>query len=400
MSLRVLIVSAEYPPSPGGVGDYTALLAAHLGEAGTSVAVLTTGKGDTERVGTHTISRTVTTWDWGVRGRLREAVAAFKPDIVHLQYQTGMYQMHPAVNFLPVPARRHRPHGTRPLFVTTFHDLLHPYLFPKAARLRAYVTRRLARASDRVIATNGLDATTLAQWGVVARVIPIGSNIPVARTVDAQVIRARYGVAPGAVMLTTFGLLNHSKGTDTVLGALVRLRREGIDAHLLMVGAGVGESDATNVRTENALTAQLASADVAASVTRTGALRADDVAQALAAGDLCLLPYRDGASPRRGSLLAALAQGVPVVTTTPAPGVYDRLPPLRDGDAVLFVPPDDAGALAAAVRRVIGDAALAARLRAGASCYAARFGWPTIAAQTLAVYGEVRERAVTDEAAG
>src|SRR5581483_4152083 len=36
----VLFLAGEYPPRPGGVGDYTALLAAHLADQGVRVAVL------------------------------------------------------------------------------------------------------------------------------------------------------------------------------------------------------------------------------------------------------------------------------------------------------------------------------------------------------------------------
>jgi glycosyltransferase involved in cell wall biosynthesis len=127
-------------------------------------------------------------------------------------------------------------------------------------------------------------------------------------------------------------------------------------------------------------------------------LPADEVARVLAASDACLLPYRDGASPRRGSLLAALTQGIPIVTTTPAPHVYDGLPEPHDGDVALFAPPDDSQALADAVRRVTRDSALAARLRAGAAAYAAQFAWPAIAAQTLTLYAALSEREVLDAA--
>jgi len=384
MPIRVLLISAEYPPTPGGVGDYTALLATHLAAAGATVSVLTSGSGAAERVGEVTIHRRVSRWDWRVRQTLRAVIEEEQPDTVHLQYQTGMYAMHPAMNFLP---GNRGGEGMRPQFVTTFHDLLHPYLFPKAGPLRAWVTRRLARASEAVVVTNGADHATLRAWGVPATMIPIGSNIPTAPHRDAAAIRARYGISPDDALLTTFGLLNQSKGIDTVLDALAILHYlHGLRAHLLLVGAGVGANDATNRTTAVALDARIAANDLTGAVTRTGPLPADDVARALAASDVCLLPYRDGASPRRGSLLAALTQGVPVVTTTPSPHAYDDLPELCDGEAALFFPPGDSYALANAVIRILSDDPLASRLRSGAAAYAAQFAWPTIAERTLALY--------------
>jgi polysaccharide biosynthesis protein PslF len=401
--MRVLLISAEYPPTPGGVGDYTALLARHLADAGATVSVLTSGSDAISRDGDVTIYPIVQRWDWRIARIAREAVARVQPDIVHLQYQTGMYAMHPAINFLPsrTPFARggaiRRSATERPWFVTTFHDLLHPYLFPKAGPLRDYVTHRLARESDAVIGTNGSDVAKLGRWNRHAAVIPIGSNIPAASCNDAASVRARYSIPDDATLLTTFGLLNHSKGIDTAVDALGVLRRQGMDARLLLVGAGAGANDPTNRATEAALDAQCAAAEVADAVARTGPLPADAVARVLAASDVCLLPYRDGASPRRGSVLAALAQGIPVVTTTPAPHVYDGLPEPCDGEVALFVPPDDSSALAGAVQRIINDDALAARLRASAAAYAAQFAWPAIAARTLAVYASLGVPEIANE---
>ena len=394
MATRVLLISAEYPPMPGGVGDYTALLAACLASAGATVAVLTTGHGAVRHDDDVTVYENVPSWGWSNVDAVHGVMRSFRPDIVHLQYQTGMYGMHPATNFLPDRLAWHIPVlHILPIdldgdvrFVTTFHDLRYPYLFPKAGPLRAYVTRHLARASSVAIGTNGTDVALLRKWRANGMLIPIGSNIPPASVRDPQAIRAQYGIPADAPLLTTFGLLNQSKGIETVIDALAALRREGTDVHLLLIGAGAGMNDPTNRVTEAAVDQQCAAAGLTAFVHRTGPLPAAEVAEALAASDVCVLPYRDGASPRRGSLLAALTQGIPVVTTTPAPAVYDGLPAFRDGEVARWVPVGDARAIAGAVQAILRDDLLAARLRVGAAAYAKRFTWPAIATQTLALY--------------
>jgi glycosyltransferase involved in cell wall biosynthesis len=50
----------------------------------------------------------------------------------------------------------------------------------------------------------------------------------------------------------------------------------------------------------------------------TGWLAPPDLSAHLLAGDVALLPYADGASGRRGSLLACAEHGLPIVTTEPA----------------------------------------------------------------------------------
>lgn len=385
---------------PGGIGDYTALLAAHLAESGATVAVLTTGNGTVRHDEDVTVYERTPSWGWCSVNTVHGVMRFFRPDIVHLQYQTGMYGMHPAINFLPDRLAWHtpivRPRTPRKAFhlhtscdyhfVTTFHDLRHPYLFPKAGPLRAWVTRHLACASSVAIGTNGADVALLRKWRANGTLIPIGSNIPPASVRDPQAIRARYGIPANAPLLTTFGLLNQSKGVETVIDTLAMLRREEMNAHLLLIGAGAGLSDPTNRATEATVDRQCAAGGLTAFVHRTGPLPAAAVAEALAASDVCVLPYRDGASPRRGSLLAALTQGIPVVTTTPAPAVYDGLPAFRDGEVARCVPTGDARAIVGAVQAILRDDLLAARLRAGAAAYAERFTWPAIATQMLALY--------------
>ena len=68
----------------------------------------------------------------------------------------------------------------------------------------------------------------------------------------------------------------------------------------------------------------------------------------LAAADLMVMPYRDGVSLRRGTLMAVLAHGRPLLTTAPAAPT----PELRQGENMWLVPPDDPAALAAELFRV------------------------------------------------
>ncbi len=61
----------------------------------------------------------------------------------------------------------------------------------------------------------------------------------------------------------------------------------------------------------------------------------------------------------------AMASGLPVITT-PSGAITELI---RDGETGLFTPRGDAEALAAAIKRVIGDEALAKRLGAAARAH-------------------------------
>ncbi len=77
--------------------------------------------------------------------------------------------------------------------------------------------------------------------------------------------------------------------------------------------------------------------------------------------------------------LEALAMGTPVVTSDAA-----SLPEVV-GDAALLVPPQDVGALAHALVRVVRDVGLRAELRERGFVQARRFSWDRTAAETLRV---------------
>lgn len=402
---RVCLVTGEYPPDEGGVADYTRCLAAALAERGAVVDVVTTrrgragGEGDsgaTTSAGRVAVHRAVPGWRWSVLAQLREVVRRLDPDVVHIQYQTAAFGMHPAIDAVPLWLRRF----TGAKVAVTYHDLNVPYLFPKAGRLREVVNLLPARHAHLTVATNAADHARLAQWGRCweLALVPIGSNVPDAPPAgyDRGAFRRAHGVGDGAALLAYFGFLNASKGGRDLVEVLEQLRGEGRDAQLVMIGGRTGASDPTNAGYLARFEADVAARGLVDAVIWTGHVAPPEVSAWLRAADAAVLPYADGASYRRGSLLAALTHGAPVVTTTPreidTPSTADPLPPLVDGESARLVPPGDTAALADAVRAVLDDPALAARLSAGARAVAVHFGWNAIAAAHLALYGAVVDR--------
>lgn len=82
--MRVLLVSTEYPPMPGGVGRYTANLAAALRGLGIDVQVACNDAGDGQY---HGISPKNTKNSEVLMQIVEEA----RPDVVHVQFEPGLY---------------------------------------------------------------------------------------------------------------------------------------------------------------------------------------------------------------------------------------------------------------------------------------------------------------------
>jgi len=397
--MRIIFVTGEYPAMQGGVGDYTRRLSQALGELRVDVHVLTHADagGDHLRLPASAYEPTVhpilERADWSLWGITTRLIAELRPDIVHIQYQSAAYALHPAVNWLPWRLRLLR---RRPRIVTTFHDLRFPYLFPKAGPLRWQAVLALARGSDACVITNATDWRRLAGTSLASRLhpIPIGSNIACQppEGFDRARQRARWGVGPGEWLLAYFGFLNPNKGGETLVRGLAELVRGGWPAHLLMVGGQVGSSDPTNAAYLVYIQSLISELSLETRVHWTGFTAAEEVSANLLAADCAVLPYREGASLRHGSLMAALAHGLPIVSTElpdaalAGPGPF---PALRDQESARLVPPDDPVRLAAAVVEVMSDSALRQRLAQAAQALAQHFRWDTIARRHLEMYQSI-----------
>jgi glycosyltransferase involved in cell wall biosynthesis len=385
----VLFVTGEYPPMVGGVGAYTERLAGALAARGWRATIFTSERARSagaQPVGAQQVPRcsegaeshapVVYPYRGRWNGRIWQAVAKtareVEADWIHVQYQTVAYGMNPAVNLAPFWWRRA---GFRVAW--TYHDLAVPYLFPKAGLLRPWITRLPAQSCDLTIVTNEADRLELNGRARRLAKIPIGSNI-LARVVpeEERLLRRRaHGFGDSDLVLGYFGFLNRRKGGATLLHTLQRLRQQHRDVWLLMVGDQLGASDPFNVAYLQEVGALAAELGIADRIVRTGYLPAADVSGELAACDVLVMPYEEGASLRHGTLMAALAHGCAVITTTPG----HPLPELVDGRDLLYAPPGDAAAAAEAVQRIVAQPDLAATLRAHARERSRLFTWEAIA---------------------
>jgi glycosyltransferase involved in cell wall biosynthesis len=391
--MRIGLVTGEYPPMEGGVGAFTEQLARALAGQGHDIDIITSKKARPvdapRRVSTvfepialdfARLHPRAGRWRWPTLSTIADVAIRYDLQIINLQYQAAAFNMHsPAIHFLPWRLKSIVP------TIVTFHDLRVPYLMPKAGRLREAIIRGLARRAAGNIATNTADFRTLQRWNDrPLRQIPIGSNIDVYEPnhIEIAEVRGKLGLADGDVLLGYFGFLNETKGANTLIQALAQLDQR---YHLIFVGGQTGSSDPGNNQAFlSLLQDQIDRLGLSERVHWTGFLSPTRVSAHLVAADLMVMPYRDGVSMRRGTLMAVLAHGRPLITTYPAEETIE----FTQGENMWFVFPDNPTELAQSIARLAGDALLRERLGRGARELGRQFDWNTIAARTVEFYAE------------
>ena len=179
-------------------------------------------------------------------------------------------------------------------------------------------------------------------------------------------------------MILTVGRLIARKGQPYLIEAMALLA-DHPHAHLVIVGEG---------HERPALEATVARLGLADRVTLKGRVSDEELNRLYRACQVFALPGivdAAGDTEMLGMvLLEAMRYRKPVVCTRVG-GTVDIL---TDGENGLLVPEKDPAQLAAAIRRLLDDAALADRI-GGAGYVTARdrFGWPEIVRRTKAIYG-------------
>jgi glycosyltransferase involved in cell wall biosynthesis len=170
----------------------------------------------------------------------------------------------------------------------------------------------------------------------------------------------------GTVRIFACGRLHPGKRHDLVIRATDFLRTEGLDVRLTIAGE---DADSGTGRFRRDLEALVAELNLGDAVRLPGAMSESEIRRELESSHVFALSSDTEALGI--VLVEAMAMGVPVVTTD----VGGTTELVRDGENGLAVPKGDAAALAAAIRRIAGDPALATRFSAaGRSTVEAGYG--------------------------
>jgi glycosyltransferase involved in cell wall biosynthesis len=276
--------------------------------------------------------------------RLRRLLGGSGPDAVHAHgLRAG------ALTAVAVASTRTRRRGA---LIVTVHNA------PPAGGVTGAIYRGLevvvARRADSVLCVSAdleerMRAVGARRVGHAVVPAPSSSLTVAPADVSAETraaVRAELGAAPDRPVVLAVGRLAPQKGFALLLDAAACWRDARPEPLLVLVGEGPLEAELSGRAAALGLAVRFAG-------------HREDVPALLAVADVFVLP-----SVWEGQALIlqeALRAGVPIVATR-----VGGNPELAGEDAAVLVPPGDAARFAAAVRAVLGDPALAARLRKAA----------------------------------
>jgi glycosyltransferase involved in cell wall biosynthesis len=271
VGFRVVTICGSAKPELSGVDDYNEILSDALRE---------------RRIDVHPID--LGHWGLAQLSNLIRKVAEAHPDAILMQYPTEAF------------GRSFTPHIFAMLqriapLVVTLHEFLGVHV------LRRLSIGALLFRCALVIATAEREAQGLTGWFPWTRrrvrVIRIGPNMP-----------SRAWLPAAEPCVVHFGQIRPRKGLEDFLACHDRLLTMPTRSKFMVIGARVAKFASYF----DAMTDEIRRRNI----TLLTEVAADEVSDRLAASWIALLPFPDGASFRRGSMLAAAACGVPIVTRT------------------------------------------------------------------------------------
>ena len=268
--------------------------------------------------------------------------------------------------------------------VETYHTFFEEYLFHYVPVLPKGILRALSRRFSRkqcnrmnaLIVPSSAMRDKLGEYGVQAPMHVIPTGIPMAEFTegDGDVFRLRHGIEKDRPMLLFVGRVAYEKNIDFLLRALEQALPHVPDLLLMIAGEGPALDSLRKLAAKRKLQGH---------VQFVGYLdRRDALLDCYRAADAFVFASR---TETQGLvLLEAMALGVPVISTA-VMGTRDIVGPKRGA----LVPEDDEADFARNIVKLMGDAALRARLGAEGRAYSAEWNAGALAVRLADAYQEV-----------
>lgn len=368
--MKISLLSPAFPPDFDAIGHYSQKMANQLVAGGHEVSVLTSEGERREQGNGEKIIPCIRYAHASSLRQLPKAVSDAAPDWLVVQFNPFGFGRRGFCPQLPLALAKIRRRG-RTRVAIMFHETMvpaWPWKFFVMFCWQYPTFRMLCRGADATFVSTGrwIPQVRAASRVVPCHHLPVGSNVPKSR-LTAEDARRNLGIAGETLVLGVFGQNHASRPLDWIAKAAAAVRQDRA-AVLVYIGP-----DGRALR----------EACPGLEILDCGVQPAEGVGDRLRAMDVLLSPFADGASTRRGSLVAALQHGVPVATTrrrwTDQVLLDSRL------EGLLLSPAEDGSAFALEARAWVrrGDCLRRGSRTTIEDFHDKTFAWPVIAGQLV-----------------
>jgi len=396
--MKLLVISAAFPPLKAGEADHALHLCQHLAERGLDIHVLTTKRSIRAACYSFTLHPIMLHWLWLDLPRLARFLKICSPDAVLLIYSDRDYSHHPMITFAPSISNLVLPSVP---FVTQLETeyISRKASIPTRAILKFastlagrhkldYVFGTLLSKSDRLIVLSERHLNNLSSSfpdvdgkGLVIPPPCLMRICPDHNGRSRQLGREALGAKQDDFVIAYYGYLYAEKGVETLFRAFQILNAQRSNTKLVMIGGDKAENHESSY--VDGIHELARSLKIDTNLTWTGEYASDSNKASfyLRAADACVFPFKSGVTLNRSSVAAAAAHGLPLIATRG--NVLES--PFLDQQNLLLCPPEDPDSLALTIASVVDNQALRQRLHTGALRLAAEcFSWEKAVDRTIA----------------
>lgn len=383
--MRVLVISATFPPMKSGGAEYAFHFCKHLAKRGIEVHVVTSCIENVKLDPSMYVYPAMRDWSWSELPRLLRLARRIKPDVINLHFSGLIYNNQPMITFVLSILKQRLPHAR----LVTLIEYPTPMNLDLASRSSNILSRAAAhwvgtegidqgygailRDSDSIIVLSGIHSYILSKHfaGVESKCVLIPPPPLLNMSTQSTEVARRQGrehlqVAADEFLLIYYGYVYPRKGIETLLEA-VRLVGSQTDKIRLVVVGGTNEVILKEIGRPHyaeelrSLTAQMGIAD---KVVWTGYYPSDSDQPSVyfSSADACILPFTAGVYLNNSSFSAAAAHGLPIITTRGE--IVEAV--FKHEDNVILCQPENPEALAGAIYSVVNNHELRKRLGEGA----------------------------------
>ena len=385
--MKILFITSVFPRIGGGIADYTLRLIESLRNEKYELHLLTSDDPRiVEKRDGYKIHARIRGWSMSNFRIVQEVIDDIRPDLIHIQYDTILSNNKKyLLNVLPFLIKINYRH---PKVITTIHEFREHRLRWKLRVLLDIIF------SDRCIFVDLYDLEIAQnQYFFIPKgkfsYIPIGSNIippPNIFNISKQEIRRKLNLQEDDLVLFHFGVISPHKGLDYLLKAFEKIAPEEENTKLLLI-SNLFSEESEKTKYQKSFIAKLKQSAFKDRILTLKDQNEANLSLYMLAADIAIFPFTFGVTYQRGSFLATLAHGLPVITT-----YHPQFYPCHivNGKDAVLISINNMSLLSEKITELIKNKKMREEISHNARrFYESHFSWCNIAKKTSALYDEI-----------